>query len=193
MKNQEILDILSFIRKTEKLKNTLRSAHTSEGRQESVAEHTWRLALMAIVFANCFPGINMERLLKICIIHDLGEALNGDIPAPEQAAAGSKDAKEKEDYLALIALLPAASRHEFRELWDEYAAAITPEAKLAKALDKLETIMQHNQGHNPDDFDYGFNLEYGQEYTNFHPVIEQIRHVLDLETREYIKQSTRKE
>jgi putative hydrolase of HD superfamily len=67
-------------------------------------------------------------------------------------------------------------------LWDEYEAATTPTARLAKALDKLETILQHTQGQNPADFDYGFNLEYGRAFTRDHPVIVALREILDLET-----------
>lgn len=68
------------------------------------------------------------------------------------------------------------------DLWDEYEAAVTPEARLAKALDKLETSMQHNQGRNPDSFDYRFNLGYGAKYTRDHPLISGIRRILDEET-----------
>jgi putative hydrolase of HD superfamily len=73
-------------------------------------------------------------------------------------------------------------RDEILALWDEYEAAQSAEARLAKALDKLETIMQHNQGQNPADFDYRFNLEYGKRYTTGDPLIESIREVLDRET-----------
>ena len=62
-------------------------------------------------------------------------------------------------------------------------AAATPEARLAKALDKLETVMQHNQGQNPPGFDYAFNLGYGRKYTDGHPLIEAMRAAVDRETR----------
>jgi putative hydrolase of HD superfamily len=67
-------------------------------------------------------------------------------------------------------------------LWDEYEAASTAEARLAKALDKLETIIQHNQGVNPPTFDYDFNLRYGRQYTDTHPLLAAIRAELDAET-----------
>ena len=109
--------------------------------------------------------------MKICLVHDLGEAVGGDVPAPEQArrrAAGvatGKGQDERRDLMTLLGPLPAASREEIVALWDEYEAASTPEARLAKALDKLETIMQHTQGKNPPAFDYRFNLEYGRNHT----------------------------
>jgi putative hydrolase of HD superfamily len=73
--------VLEFLRAAERLKTTTRSAWTSAGQSESVAEHTWRLCLMAIVLAPEVPGIDVARLLKICVIHDLGEAIGGDVPA----------------------------------------------------------------------------------------------------------------
>ena len=182
MTSQEITGILDFLRHAEQLKNTLRSGHTSEGRQESVAEHTWRLCLMAMVLSKEFQQVNVERLIKICIIHDLGEAIRGDIPAPEQANSSSKAEQEREDLVQLLSPLPDALKAELEALWDEYETVSSPEARLAKALDKLETIMQHNQGKNPADFDYEFNLEYGKRYTSYDPTISAIRAILDQET-----------
>ena len=182
MRTEEMEGVLDFLRAAEQLKSTTRSSWTSAGDRESVAEHTWRLCLMAVVLADAFPGVDFARLVKICIIHDLGEAIGGDIPATRQGEAGSKAAKEREDLVQLLAPLPERTRAEITALWDEYEAAASPEARVAKALDKLETIMQHNQGRNPADFDYRFNLEYGKRYTSGDPVIEAIREVLDRET-----------
>jgi putative hydrolase of HD superfamily len=67
-------------------------------------------------------------------------------------------------------------------LWDEYEAATSVEARLAKGLDKLETILQHTQGANPPDFDYAFNLAYGRQYTSADPLLAAIRARLDQET-----------
>jgi putative hydrolase of HD superfamily len=73
-------------------------------------------------------------------------------------------------------------RDRFLALWDEYETAVTPEAQLAKALDKLETILQHNQGANPPGFDYAFNLDYGRKYTDVHPLLAELRAELDAVT-----------
>ena len=94
----------------------------------------------------------------------------------------SKSAREREDLLTLLAPLPAATRCEITALWDEYEAASSPEARVAKALDKLETILQHTQGDNPPDFDYRFNLNYGRSFTAGHSVIVRLRAMLDEET-----------
>jgi putative hydrolase of HD superfamily len=74
-------------------------------------------------------------------------------------------------------------------LWDEYEAAESPEAKLAKALDKLETIMQHNQGLNPADFDYRFNLGYGRKHTADIPLVARVRQILDDETEQRAREA----
>ncbi len=182
MKAADLAGTLAFLRRAEQLKNTLRSAHTSQGRVESVAEHTWRLCLMAMLFAKHFPEINFERLVKMCIVHDLGEAIRGDIPAPEQDTSANKADEERADLLALMEPLPTSMQDEILDLWDAYEAARSPEARLAKALDKLETILQHNQGQNPADFDYRFNLAYGRRYTTDDPLIARIRTILDAET-----------
>ena len=182
MDTDDLDGILDFLRRAERLKDTLRSGYTSEGRRESVAEHTWRLCLLALVLDDRFPHVDFARLIKMCIVHDLGEAIGGDIPAPEQARPGAKAAEERRDLLTLLAPLPRRGREEITGLWDEYEAAASPEAKLAKALDKLETLMQHTQGKNPPDFDYRFNLGYGRQYTDGDPTVEAIRRILDRET-----------
>ncbi|MFN2564942.1 MAG: HD domain-containing protein [Gemmatimonadaceae bacterium] len=179
----ELLGVVEFLRAAEALKTARRSGWTSAGQRESVAEHTWRLCLMALVLHPSFPEVDFARLIKICIIHDLGEAIGGDVPAPEQARRpASKSADERRDLIELLAPLPAGLRETITGLWDEYEAARTPEAKLAKALDKLETILQHTQGRNPAGFDYRFNLTYGRQFTRDHPLLEAMRALLDEET-----------
>jgi putative hydrolase of HD superfamily len=79
----------------------------------------------------------------------------------------------------LVSPLSSSARDQITALWDEYEAAGTREARLAKALDKLETILQHTQGANPPDFDYRFNLGYGRAFTSGDPVIVRLREMLD--------------
>jgi putative hydrolase of HD superfamily len=187
MHGTDLSGILEFLRTAEPLKHHTRSAWTSTGQPETVAAHTWRLCLMALVLHDQLPGVDLARLLQICILHDLGEAIGGDVPAPVQQAAlaahgRGKAAAERRDLLRLLTPLPEPLRDRLLALWDEYEAASTPEARAAKALDKLETILQHNQGRNPPGFDYGFNLAYGQQYTTAPPVVVDLRALLDAET-----------
>lgn len=180
MSTNDLARILDFLRAAESLKTATRSGWTTAGQPESVAEHTWRLCLMAMVLRPEFPDVDLEKLLKICIVHDLGEAIGGDIPAPEQARRGSaKSDDERRDLLELLQPLPQAQQAEILGLWDEYESAASPEARLAKGLDKLETILQHTQGTNPPDFDYRFNIGYGRQHTDHHPVLVELRRILD--------------
>lgn len=72
---EKLIRYLQFIREVERLKNVLRTAYTSEGRHESTAEHSWRLALLAAVLTGERPELDMQRVVLMCLIHDLGEAL----------------------------------------------------------------------------------------------------------------------
>jgi len=186
--SEQLDGILDFLRATERLKVVTRSAYTSEGKQETVAEHSWRLCLMALVLRDEFPDVDLGKLLAMCVVHDLGEAIGGDVPAPEQARrraadpGATKAAQEREDLLTLLAPLPPSVRETITALWDEYEAATSPEARAAKGLDKLETILQHTQGANPRGFDYRFNLGYGRAFTDGHPAIVKLRAALDRET-----------
>jgi putative hydrolase of HD superfamily len=127
MKSDYITGILEFLKSAERLKNVTRTSWTSAGHRESVAEHTWRLCLMALVLGREFDDVDIARLMKICVIHDLGEAIGGDISATLQPPEG-KAAQERADLLELLEPLPQKARAEIVDLWDEYEAAATPEA-----------------------------------------------------------------
>ena len=180
MQNSELNAILEFLRDSEKLKNVTRTSWTSEGKRESVAEHTWRLCLLALLLEPEFPALDFARVLRICIVHDLGEAIGGDISAKLQTTP--KAEQERADLVQLLTPLPEAKREQILALWDEYESASTPEARVAKALDKIETIIQHNQGSNPEDFDYRFNLGYGRKHGLDDPIIGALRELVDQET-----------
>ncbi|EOI6844118.1 HD domain-containing protein [Salmonella enterica] len=183
---EKIKGCLAFLQEAEKLKSVLRSAHSSTGRAESTAEHSWRLCLMAMIFEDEFAGMDMLRILKMCLVHDLGEAIQGDIPAVERELHPDKSEQEKAALLHLTHSLGEKQRMGILSLWQEYEHAASPEARIVKALDKLETILQHNQGINPPDFDYEFNLTYGQEYTSTHPLFTLMRKILNEDTRQKI-------
>ena len=182
MTPEELDGVLDFLRSAERLKTITRSGWTSAGQAESVAEHTWRLCVMAMLLYGGAADVDLGRLLKMCLIHDLGEAISGDVPAPRKTPGLMKGESERRDLLHLIEPLPPDLQREILELWDEYEAAGYRVARLAKGLDKLETILQHTQGLNPADFDYAFNLGYGQEYTAADPVLAALRARLDEET-----------
>lgn len=178
--------VLSFLDEANRLKDTLRSGRTPQGRQESTAEHSWRLCLLAILLAGELKDVDLLKLLKICIVHDLGEAISGDVPATEQRAGDDRAERERADLLTLCAPLPEDLRTEIVSLWDEYAQAASPEAIMAKGLDKIETMLTHTTGKNDDDFDYRFNLDYGLSATNRHPLLMALRHHVDERHREIL-------
>jgi putative hydrolases of HD superfamily len=188
---ERITAILTFLDEANRLKDTLRSGLTPEGRQESTAEHSWRLCLLAILLGKELEGTDLLRLIKICIVHDLGEAISGDVPATEQRDGDDRAARERADLLELCAHLPQDLKAEMIALWDEYAEAQTPEAVIAKGLDKIETMLTHTTGDNPPDFDYRFNLTYGVEATNRHPLLAAIRAHVDARTSSLASEADR--
>lgn len=179
----ELESILAFLREAEGLKSVTRTAWTAAGRRESTAEHSWRLALMALVVLADYPALDRSRVLALCLVHDLGERYEGDRCASDQPDPEEKRRAEQAAIRRMCALLPKAQGTEILDLWTEYEAGMTPEARLVKALDKAETILQHNQGANPPDFDYDFNLEYGKPLFGGDPFLSELRGILDRETQ----------
>ena len=161
--NMQTRKLIEFLNIIEKLKCNTRHSWTSSGRQESVAEHCWRTAVMALLVADEFPDVNIEKVVKICLIHDFGEAITGDIPA----FLKTKQDEENEDKATteLLRLLPDNLALEFNSLFEEISELNTPEAKLFKALDNMEALVSHNEA----SFDtwlpreYEENLTYGAE------------------------------
>lgn len=141
------------------------------------------MCLMVLLFEKQYPELNILKLLKICVIHDLGEAINGDIAAVDQVEGVDKGANERRDLQVLIQPLPERLRIEILELWDDYENVSSEEAKLAKAFDKIETILQHTQGKNPEGFNYEFNLTYGKKYTDYDALTSAIRALIDKDTK----------
>ena len=140
MEPREFLDILHV---AERLKDTPRHCTSSKGRVESVAEHSWRVSLMAFLLTHEFPELDTGKVIRMCLIHDLGECFTGDIPVFQKTARDSK----REDALLddWVRSLPSAISEEMTALYAEMNAQETAEAKLYKSLDKLEAVIQHNE------------------------------------------------
>lgn len=156
MEARKLIDIMAI---AERLKDAERHCYTSGGRRESVAEHSWRLALLAYFVGYEFPELDMEKLLKMCMIHDLGEAFVGDVPAFEKT-----EAHEEKENAALgrwVVSLPEPYASEMAELYSEMAKRETLEAKIYKALDNIEALIQHNES----DIDTWLPLEYDLQLT----------------------------
>ena len=167
--------LIEFLNVIEKLKCNTRHSWTSCGRQESIAEHSWRLAVMALLTVGEFPEVDTEKLIKMCLIHDFGEAVTGDIPA----FLKTKCDEEAEDLAVadLLKLLPDDLSTEFAGLFLEMTALDTPEAKLFRALDNLEALVSHNEA--PLDTwlprEYSENLAYGTENTAYSEYLKALK------------------
>jgi putative hydrolase of HD superfamily len=137
---------IAFMAFSEGLKGVMRHAITTAGRTESVAEHSWSLCLLAWrVFDELTVEVDQLRVLKMLIVHDLPEIITGDIPVFDKMTMQQQALAAEAKALADIAgMLPDALGAEIVALCDEFEAAQTPEAQVAKALDKLEAFMQHN-------------------------------------------------
>ena len=187
MKNQRIPlgKTLKFLQEAEKLKSVLRHSWLSSGRQESVAEHTWRIALWAIVIApQTDIKIDLLKVIKMAIVHDLGEIYAGDKIAWKRKSK-NKSQQEKKALLKLTAQLPATQKSEITNLWQEYEEAKTPEAKFTKAIDKLETIDQHNLADISTwaSEEYGYNLVHGTQEVKFSKILSDLKILIDQQTR----------
>lgn len=186
---KELLEILSV---AERLKCNTRHCYTSSGRHESVAEHSWRIALMAMLLRENFPEADMDKVICMCLIHDLGEAFTGDIPTFEKNA---EDEKTEEDVLSQwVSSLPNTVSKTFSDLLSEMKALNTLEAKIYKALDKLEAVIQHNESDISTwiPLEYDLQLRYGRENVAFSPYFLQLKEEIDAWTRRKISQESGK-
>lgn len=134
---------LGFIAETDRLKTVLRmSPLLAADRRENDAEHSWHLALMVMVLAEyAAEPVDVERTLKLVLIHDLVEIYAGDTNLFDDAGKSDQFARETAAADKLFALLPDDQGAEFRALWDEFESRVTPEARFAKAMDRLQPLL----------------------------------------------------
>ena len=178
--------LLEALHTAEKLKDTTRHCYTSKGRHESVAEHSWRIALMAFWLRDEFPQADMDKVIRMCLIHDMGEAFTGDIPTFAKTGADAR--KEDDILLNWVSTLPEDAREEWTALLTEMNAMETQEAKIYKALDKMEAVIQHNESDISTwlPLEYDLQLTYGEENVEFSPYMRQLKAEVNDRTREKI-------
>ncbi|MBQ7688403.1 MAG: HD domain-containing protein [Clostridia bacterium] len=185
MNGREFLDILHV---AEKLKDTPRHCTTSKGRRESVAEHSWRISLMALLLRHEFPALDMDKVIKMCLIHDLGECFTGDIPVFKKTQAD----REKEHMLLTrwVSSLPDALAADLAALYAEMEKQETPEAKLYKALDKLEALIQHNESplSTWEENEYELQKVYATDAVAFSPWLTVLRQEILQDTLDKIEE-----
>ena len=180
---------LAILTRAGRLKTVARHCWTAPGRQESVADHSWQMALMALLLSQEpeFRELDLDRVIRMCLIHDLGEAFTGDIPA---FAKGDRDqAAEQDCWDKWLATFPEENRQEWQAMLAEMEAQETQEAKLYKALDKLEAVISHNES----DRDTWLPLEYDLQFTypekavQFSSWLKALKKAVDQWTQEKIK------
>lgn len=185
MKPEELLEILH---RANQLKIQTRHNWTMENRKESVADHSWRIALMAMLLSheNEFQNLNMNKVIRMCLIHDLGEAFTGDIPTFEKSRMDEK--KEDALFYEWVSDFPEEVRIEWISLLDEMCALKTKEAKTYKALDKLEAVIAHDEADICTwlPLEYDLQKTYGKDNVTFSPYLTELKQVIDEMTEDKI-------
>ncbi len=137
----------AFLNEADRLKSVLRATTLCDGsRVENSGEHSWHLALYALTLADHAPdGVDINRVIRMLLLHDLVEIDVGDVPIHSQngAAHASAATQEAESRAAdrIFGLLPPDLARDFRALWDEFETAATPDAIFAKSLDRVQPVM----------------------------------------------------
>jgi len=183
MTQRQFLDILT---QAGKLKTVTRHCWTAPHRAESAADHSWRIALMAMLLRDTFPEADMDRVIRMCLIHDLGETFTGDIPSFYKT--GADETREADLFDRWVAGLPEAAGREFAGLLQEMAALETREAKIYKALDKLEAVITHNESDIATwlPLEYDLQLRYGEENVAFSSWLRELKAQINADTRQKI-------
>jgi len=186
MEPRELLDILTV---AERLKDVTRHCYTSCGRHESVAEHCWMMTLMAFLMKEQFPEADMDKVIRMCIIHDLGEAFTGDIPSFNKTAAD--EAREETLLYSWVRSLPEEKAEEMLALYAEMEARQTLEAKIYKTIDGLEAVVQHNFSDIstwlPNE--YTLNQTYAQDRVGFSAYMTRLREEIRKDTVQKIEKA----
>lgn len=145
MTTERLLGLLAFVREVDKLKSVLRQTYLMDGsRSENSAEHSWHLALMAIVLSeHAAEEIDLSKVLKMLLVHDIVEIDAGDTFCYDDEAHVDKEEREEAAADRIFNLLPADLATDLRALWDEFESRGTPESRFATAMDRLQPML-HN-------------------------------------------------
>jgi putative hydrolases of HD superfamily len=145
MTNQRLQQQIVFVIEIDRLKQVLRQTQLIDAsRRENSAEHSWHLAMMALVLAEYAPaGVNIQRAIHQVLIHDLVEIDAGDTFCYDVAGHDDKADREQQAAERIFGLLPSPIDQDLRQLWDEFEAQVTPTARFAASLDRIQPLL-HN-------------------------------------------------
>lgn len=190
LKQRELLD---FLHKLECLKTNGRHSTTVGGITETVAAHSWRLSVFALLIYSEFPEIDGDKLIRMCLIHDFGEAITGDIPSFLKTR--DHEATEENAVQTLLTSLPEPQRGSLTALFAEMDALESKEARLYKALDKLEAVIQHNESDISTwlPLEYELQQTYAVENASEFPYLKQLRALMLEDTIQKIEQAKEKQ
>lgn len=188
----KVREFINFMNVVEKLKCNTRHSWTSSGRQESVAEHSWRLALMAMMCKDEYSELDIDRVIKMCLIHDLGEAIMGDIPSFLKTKQNELD--EEKAIETLLGMLPFELHTEWAELFEEMSKLESREAKLYKSLDNMEALISHNEADISTwlPLEYTENLIYGQMNVEWSEWTRQLKEEIKLDSLKKIDEAKKR-
>lgn len=179
--------LLEALKVAQRLKDTTRHCYTAKGRHESVAEHSWMMTLMAYFMKDEFPEVDMNKVIEMCILHDLGEAFTGDIPTFEKTQ--EHEQIEEQQLYQWVNALPKQYAKDMMLLYEEMSQRNTMEAKLYKAIDGLEAVIQHNASDIATwiPMEYDLNQTYANDKVSFSNYLIQLRQLVREETIQKIE------
>ena len=181
MNDYKFSNLIDYILKLKTIKRTGWISKAKILKAESVADHSYSLTALSMVFSDLL-GLNTEKVMKLCIIHDLAESIIGDY-MPEEISILDKHIKEDNAMKVIISSFPSKIAILYSELWKEYTLNQTKEVHLVKQLDKMEMYLQANQY-----FRNGYSFEFLSQFlkvsgniegSDFHPTIANILKHLD--------------
>ena len=188
-------ELLSILERAALLKKETRHCYTDDDRRESVADHSWRMALMAMLLSGVkeFQDVDMDRVIRMCLIHDLGETFTGDIPVFKKEKAD--ESREEKKYLEWVSAFPSPQKEEWLSLLDEMMKLESREARTYKAIDKLEALIAHDESDISTwlPLEYELQLTYGRDNTAFSPYLSELRKLIDQWTHKKINDAEKQD
>lgn len=186
MEPRELIELMKIINQ---LKDTTRHSWSKAGRVESVAEHVYSMCCAAFLLKDEFVDVDMNHVIELCLFHDLGEAFTGDIPAFHKNQ--DDEIEEQAQIQNWLMTLPQATRTTLSSLFKEMEEMKSKEAKVYKALDKLDALLMHNEADIATwlPLEYELNLHYGDAQCAWSPYFQTLRAMVKTDTEKKIAEA----